>query len=208
MARLWLGIRYLAVGRIADSKTVLEKARDIDPVSPIVEAWLANSYVASGDFEAARTLIGGAEFETDSALYIYPQYNLLRELGSSNEIETLYQRVSLMPDRDAQYMANLLRAVLSPDEASPIANAEFQMFSAAEQGRSDAFFQSASRYFAEAANARKAIALAYLWAPRLSALRSDPRFSDLAREACLDAYWRVAGPPDLCKLEGDGVRCS
>ena len=44
-----------------------------------------------------------------------------------------------------------------------------------------------------------------LWGPNFD--RNHPRFMELADALGLTDYWTVAGPPDLCRYQGDRLIC-
>ncbi len=176
----------MRIGRLGEAGALMKRARLLDPASPILGLQEARVPFYARRFEVARDLLRGV-LDRDSSFSLAHYYLALcyRFLGQPREAEAEMRKVSLSEQgmsaevawirgRDAAH--EQLQRLLDAGKGDPN-----MVFVAIELGRNDLAFELLEK----AIHQRETIMLGLKVDPRYDALRSDPRFDVLLRQAGL-----------------------
>jgi tetratricopeptide (TPR) repeat protein len=208
---VFLGRFLLGTGHAADAVETLERARAGDPLSPVVNAYLAIAHAAAGDSQAALAA-GDRGFEFGLQPVIAGNA-LLVALGTGHLQEIRGRAAAASPN-------SITDAVLPHLEDPTAGRAELHRL-AAEPAPPDyirsvllahwgAYFGDTELALAELrAIAHGALDEGLLWRPVLGSVRELQGFKDIVRDEGLVDYWRVNGWPKNCEpTTADDFVCS
>ena len=114
----------------------------------------------------------------------------------------------------ADWVAPVYRAVVDPSKKSEalalLANADPELLLQEKQfflqygllGETDLAIRALERGLNQ-----PEFILTFAWLPEMDHVRGDPRFIDLMARYGIVDFWRVEGPPDLCRRASTGFRC-
>lgn len=215
----WYGEQLNTVGRISEGAHYLQRARDLDPLSPVANNSLAQTYLLEGRYEKALEQVRTAR-ELGYVACQNAGLSTLALVGSGRFQDALdgLERTPDWPEEDFQVQIHGLKLLIDPQDASALAyltgpTRDFDDsyacgFSAyvylSLAGRVDEAFAILGPL-----SERKALFTATLFMPSLAALRRDPRFLDVAKKTGLLQYWRENAWPDMCRADsgGEGLEC-
>jgi serine/threonine protein kinase/tetratricopeptide (TPR) repeat protein len=186
-------------GRHDDALKELLRARELDPLSPTIYGFIAQSYLFARDYRrAAEQIDRGLELNPNHALLLHNLGELLIAQGRFGDaIEPLEQSVALSRERSTHYLAILGSAYARAHrrrEALAILN---ELTARAEQGLVSGF-DMANLYIALGDKERALSRLEEGYAKRdvwLIELKAWPWFDSLASDARFQAVVRGVGFP-------------
>jgi tetratricopeptide (TPR) repeat protein len=213
LSHLWYGILLVQLGHIEQAKSVLLTAADLDPTSPLVAHWLADSYRILGQpeqslFHGKRAIdLGG--YSMADGVYLYH----LQRGDFDQAIETL-EHTERMLGNNVQVVRPLVAAVKDPaaipelmkaagllNELMPNVNLgayyldipkrEFVMELLEKEGQAGNFSGYTYR----------------LWEPQFTWVRNSGTFRKYAQDAGMVDYWMKNKWPDMCRGTPGGFEC-
>lgn len=204
------------VGYIDSSLTEAIRARELDPVSPVINDRLGVAYLWAGQYELAAeqfriaTELGFNRIALDQAYVL-----LLLHNGHIDEAISLYEKIlghlGLNPDwvrsvmestRDSGEMPRAIKAVAQGKAHGTIPDA-IVFYAAVLIKQPNLAFDAVGGLLED-----RSLTVEFLFSPEAEDLRRDPRFSTLLTKIGLDVYWRQYGWPTLCKPHSATVICS
>lgn len=212
----WYSVFLAGAGRIEQALETAQRARDLDPLSPVANQrlavanmWAGNDDLASEYFEVANGL--GMPPETQPEAYAIL---LIRrqDYAYAHQLLLLHQA---MMGRSADWVDALFAAMQEPELRGDAAAAVL----AAEQSGdiSPLHLFAVWVYLGEAERAvDAALALSrrridfnseFLFSAEASVLRRHPRFGEVIRSTGLDTYWDYFGWPAACEPRGVEIMC-
>ena len=207
-AHFWYAEFLTSVGRYNDSLPHLERAYELDPLSPTVGAGLAWTYVVLGRLDEGEALLLRSWRDLGlKALFIWEGlFTIALERADYAAARAL---VAELPDPRLQALpAAFLGALESGDPAVAAALSE-QVQAAVGAGQLEPGW--AIEVLARLGDGAGAVALCRelaasdapirtqaLFTPGVVALRAQADFFDLTDELGLNAFWRASGTPDFC----------
>lgn len=213
LSHLWYGILLVQLGHIEQAKSVLLTAADLDPTSPLVAHWLADSYRILGQPEQSlfhgRRAIDLGGYSMADGVYLY----YLQRGDFDQAIETL-EHTERMLGNNVQVVRPLVAAVKDPaaipglmeaagllNESMPNVNLgayyldipkrEFVMELLEKEGQAGNFSNYTYR----------------LWEPQFTWVRNSGTFRKYAQEAGMVDYWMKNTWPDMCQGIPSGFEC-
>jgi tetratricopeptide (TPR) repeat protein len=194
-----------SVGRIADSLDDLQRATQLDPVSPVTRSYLIRALVFAGRVDAARTELArakqlwpGTKTVSQAEMTIDLRYGdfekAMRVSGDYHDPEySLYVAARRNPNEP-----NVSRFI---DIASKNRNDSdrlgFRIQALGELNRIDDLYDLLANAPVESGLDGSTF---ILFRPWLAGARKDPRFMLIAGRLGLIAYWRTSGQwPDFCR---------
>lgn len=204
------------VGYIDASVAEALRARELDPVSPVINDRLGVSYLWSGEYElSAEQFSIATELGLNRIAYDQAYVLLLLHNGQIDEAVNLYEKIlgklGLDTDwvrpvaeatRDPALVPRALEAVAQAHEHGALPDV-MVFYAAALLKQPDLAFDVAENMLAD-----RSLTVEFLFAPEAEELRRDPRFPQLLAKIGLDAYWRQHGWPKFCKPQIDTVVCN
>lgn len=213
LSHLWYGILLVQLGHIEQAKNVLLTAADLDPTSPLVAHWLADSYRILGQpeqslFHGKRAIdLGG--YGMADGVYLY----YLQRRDFDKAIETL-EHTERMLGNNVKVVRPLVAAVQDPvaipelmeaagllNEIMPnvdlgayyldIPKREFVMELLEKEGQAGNFSGYTYR----------------LWEPQFTWVRNSGTFRKYTQEAGMVDYWMKNKWPDICRGVPGGFEC-
>ncbi|NNF67629.1 MAG: tetratricopeptide repeat protein [Gammaproteobacteria bacterium] len=208
-AMMWYGMVLTCSGRTSKALEVLLRANDIDPYSPLVAHWLADVYRNLGEYELSRQQAQrSVDLGTQSSamgLYIY---HLLQ--GDLDRAEKTLKESLEQQGFMSSHVGQVVRAIKDSEYVDVAAEALEQAASQVPENTFWMYFDlpDSDVLFDELLE-RGPSPLNYyrFWEPEMSALRQHPRFLPAMTEAGLMEYWQSVGWPDLCRPDGDVLKC-
>ena len=213
---VWYSQFLSAVGQTAASAEVAQRAKESDPLSPVVNhrlsvasMWIDADAEALRYAEIAQELGMGPSANPDS--YIVLKFRL----GDFAAIRPLLIGVQTMFARPTEWVDPLLDALASPDKRSRAIEALAQ----AEDARDipHKYLFGAWVYLGEderaltvarkLVNDRPSFNVEFLFSRETRSLRAHPRFGELIRATGLDRYWDQFGWPHVCSRSGERIVC-
>jgi len=209
--QMHLADEFRSVGRLSDSVQAGERGVELEPSSPYTRSQYIVALVYSGEFLKAKASIADArkKWPGDVALDL-ADFSLQLRYGDPRAALQLLPRVA---DTDAEMatMRKLIAARIDPtpakvDDAIAALNDRWGknpadrnviLLALGNFGRVDQVYQ-----LLEDPAFRPFIAREALFRPDFAAVRSDPRFMQVAARLGLVRYWRGTGYwPDFCTTE-------
>ena len=204
------------VGYIDESVTEALRARELDPVSPVINDRLGVTYLWSGEYELATeqfriaTDLGLSRMAYDQAYAL-----LLLHNGQIDEAVNLYEEILGKFGLNTDWVRPVAEATRDPVlvpralEALALARAHSSLpdstvfYAAVLLKRPDLAFEVAKNTLVD-----KSLTVEFLFAPEAKILRRDPRFAALLAGLGLDTYWDQHGWPEFCERQLETVVCN
>jgi len=204
------------VGYIDASVTEALRARELDPVSPVINDRLGVTYLWSGEYELATeqfriaTELGLSRIAYDQAYAL-----LLLHNGHIDEAVNLYEKILGKFGLDTDWIRPVAEAARDPAlvpralEAVALARTHSSLpdsivfYAAVLLKQPDLAFEVAKNTLAD-----KSLTVEFLFAPEAKILRRDPRFPSLLAALGLDTYWDQHGWPEFCERQLETVVCN
>ena len=213
----WYSQFQASVGRVAESLEYALRARDLEPLSPVVNQRLAIAYLWMNEDELAEQQFALAA-EQGMPVTAQPEAYLLLLLRQDKlEIARLLMAgQQKLRGLDAAWVDALFMAMQDPTNRSAATEAVEQ--AAANGDISDLHLFGVWVYLGEIDRAidtalrltrdRTRFIPEFLFAAETAGLRQHPRFAEVVRAIGLDRYWDYFGWPDLCRRDGDDIVCT
>ncbi|WP_321474575.1 protein kinase [uncultured Paludibaculum sp.] len=176
----------MRLGRLGEAGFLMKRARLLDPASPILGFVEARVPYYAHRFDVARDLLRGV-LDRDPSFSLAHYYLALcyRFLGQTHEAESEMKRANLSNQGLAIELAWIHGRDTTPEQWQQLLATErhnpSMLFAAAEMGRTDLAFELLEEAIAQ----RQTLVLGMKVDPRFDALRGDPRFPALLRQAGL-----------------------
>ena len=213
----WYSQFQASVGRVAGSLEYALRARDLEPLSPVVNQRLAIAYLWANEDELAGQQFALAA-EQGMPVTTQPEAYLLLLLRQ-DELETarlLMAGQQKLQGLDAAWVDALFTAMQDPANRAAAVEAVERAVTSGDISNLHLF--GVWIYLGET---ERAIDIAlqltedrirfipeFLFAAETAGLRQHPRFAEVVRAIGLDRYWDYFGWPDLCRREGDDITCT
>ena len=204
------------VGYLDASTTEALRARELDPVSPVVNDRLGVTYLWSGEYElAAEQFQTATELGLSRDAYDQAYALLLLHDGQIDEAVSLYEKILGKLGLDTDWVRPVAEATKDPAlipralEAVALARADSSLpdsivlYAAVLLKQPDLAFE-----VAENALADKSLTVEFIFGPEAKILRRDPRFPRLLTALGLDKHWHEHGWPEICQLQLETVICN
>ena len=204
------------VGYIDASVTEALRARELDPVSPVINDRLGVTYLWSAEYELATEQFRIAtELGIDRIAYDQAYALLLLRTGQIEAAVTLYEKILGKLGLDTDWVRPVAEATKDPSlvpgalEAVVLAREEGSLpdamvfYAAVLLSQLDLAFDAAKNLLVD-----KSLTVEFLFSPEAAGLRRDPRFPRLLTATGLDEYWDQHGWPGFCKRQLDTVVCN
>ena len=204
------------VGYIDASVTEALRARELDPVSPVINDRLGVTYLWSGEYElAAEQFRIASELGLDRTAYDQAYVLLLLRTGQIDAAIILYEKILGKLGLNTDWVRPVLEATRDPAlvpgalEAVALAQAHGSLpdamvfYTAVLLKQPELAFETAENMLGD-----RSLTVEFLFAPEAEELRRDPRFPQLLAKIGLDAYWGEHGWPTFCKPQLDTVVCN
>jgi TolB-like protein/DNA-binding winged helix-turn-helix (wHTH) protein/Tfp pilus assembly protein PilF len=204
------------VGYIDASVAEALRARELDPVSPVINDRLGVTYLWSGEYElAAEQFRIASELGFNRISYNQAYILLLLHNGQIDEAVTLYETILGKLGLNTEWVRPVAEATrdpaMAPRALEAVAQAQAHgalpdamvFYAAVLLKQPDLAFATAENMLGD-----RSLTVEFLFAPQAEELRRDPRFPQLLAKIGLDAYWRQHGWPRFCKPQPDTVVCN
>jgi TolB-like protein/DNA-binding winged helix-turn-helix (wHTH) protein/tetratricopeptide (TPR) repeat protein len=204
------------VGYIDASVMEALRARELDPVSPVINDRLGVAYLWSGEYElAAEQFRIASELGFNRISYDQAYVLLLLRTGQIDAAINLYEKILGKLGLDTEWVRPVAEATRDPAiapkalEAVALARAHGSLpdamvfYAAVLLMQPDLAFDTAENMLGE-----KSLTVEFLFAAEAAELRRDPRFPQLLAAIGLDEYWKQHGWPVFCKPQLDIVVCN
>jgi len=204
------------LGYIDASVAEALRARELDPVSPVINDRLGVAYLWSGEYElAAEQFRIASELGFNRISYNQAYILLLLHNGQIDEAVTLYETILAKLGLDTGWVRPVAEATRDPArvpgalEAVERARADGKLpdpmvfYAAVLLKQPDLAFATAERMLED-----RSLTVEFLFSQQAGELRRDPRFPTLLAKIGLDAYWDRHGWPMLCKRQSVAMVCS
>ncbi len=203
------------VGYIDASVTEALRARELDPVSPVINDRLGVTYLWSGEYELATeqfdiaTELGLSRMAYDQAYAL-----LLLHNGQVDEVVDLYEKILGRFGLDTDWIRPVAESTgdpaLVPRALEAVTRARTHsslpdsivFYAAVLLKQPDLAFEVAKTALDD-----KSLTVEFLFSPEAKILRRDPRFASLLAALGLDAYWDEHGWPAFCERQLETVVC-
>ena len=204
------------VGYIDASVTEALRARELDPVSPVINDRLGVAYLWSGEYElAAEQFRIASELGFNRISYDQAYVLLLLRTGQVDTAVGLYEKIlgelGLNTDwvrpvseatRDSALIPGALEAVARAHANGSVPDA-MVFYAAVLLNQPDLAFETVENMLVD-----RSLTVEFLFAPEAEELRHDPRFPRLLAKIGLDAYWDEHGWPTFCRPQLDTIVCN
>ena len=214
----WYSLFQASVGRSGESLETAIRARDLEPLSPVVNQRLAVAYlwVDQNDLAQAQFAIAaeqGMPVTTQPEAYLV----LLLRQEKLEIARLLMAGQQKLQGLDAAWVDALFMAMQDPAQKPAAVEAVEQ--AVASGNISDLHLFGVWIYLDETERAidtalrlteyRILFIPEFLFAVETAALRRHPRFAEVVRAIGLDRYWDYFGWPELCRrAEDDAIVCT
>jgi TolB-like protein/Tfp pilus assembly protein PilF len=193
------------IGYIDASVAEALRARELDPVSPVINDRLGVAYLWSGEYELATEQFRiASELGFNRISFNQAYILLLLHNGQIDEAVTLYETILGKLGLDTGWVRPVAEATRDPALVP-------RALEAVTQAQAHGSLPNAMVFYAAVLLKQPGLAFAtaeFLFSPQAEELRRDPHFASLLAKIGLDAYWDQHGWPTLCKLQSDTVVCS
>jgi TolB-like protein/Flp pilus assembly protein TadD len=210
------------VGRIQEAATFYQRAESVNPLSVGWSAeaaqaliWLGDTQHADLDLARLRQLWPDdviiwneqtqslvAQRRWDDALAHLTELSANPALGSASALDNWRAEIEAIKSQDAA----ALSALRQKDLGDSVTDGPRAMRSLAMLGFVNDAFEVARRY--QPVGLHGTDDPAYIFGPKMAAMRRDPRFMALADKWGLPQYWRATGKwPDFCAEPGLPYNC-
>jgi TolB-like protein/DNA-binding winged helix-turn-helix (wHTH) protein/Flp pilus assembly protein TadD len=205
------GALLLAVGRIREATTALEKARAIDPLAPAYAAFLSRAYLASRDLRGAQAEVDrGLTLEGLHDQMLYAGLSIALSSGDRREIER--RVVALTDDMASARLSRRLAQFLGKPEG--VASEIRALAATATDGQRVALAVW-SAYYDQTDLALELLTdvaprlphPGVIWIPLFTKLRSTPEFIGIVERLGMVDYWRAYGFADFCRPVNQHIQC-
>ena len=191
-------------------------ARELDPVSPVINDRLGVTYLWSGEYElAAEQFRIASELGFNRISYNQAYILLLLHNGKIDEAVTLYETILGKLGLDTGWVRPVAEATRDPARAPGALEAVAQAQAHGTLPDAMAFYAAVllkqpDLAFATAENLLedRSLTVEFLFSPQAEELRHDSRFPPLLAKIGLDAYWDQHGWPTFCKPQSGAVVCN
>jgi adenylate cyclase len=210
-ARYWLGELYYVTGRTRDALPVMLEALELDPIFATLLRDVGELYVIEGDYEKGCAYIQRAA-DVSVTMYAWLALAHCHEHDGNMQAMQDAERAAERAAGLSSPVLALVRRALENTAEKPAALAALK-----EASRGGLEFMYEQRRLGDVDGAldvleaslrlRNFNPLRGLWSPDARELRAHPRFRTLVEQFGLIDYWRQAKWPDLCRPDGDGLRC-
>jgi TolB-like protein/DNA-binding winged helix-turn-helix (wHTH) protein len=203
------------VGYIDASVTEALRARELDPVSPVINDRLGVTYLWSGEYElAAEQFRIASELGFDRISYDQAYVLLLLHNGQIDEAIDLYEKILGKLGLDTGWVRPVMEATrdpaMVPGALETVANASAHgtlpdaivFYAAVLLKQPDLAFDAVGNVLED-----RSLTVEFLFSPEAEELRRDPRFPPLLARIGLDGYWDQHGWPTFCKPQSGDVVC-
>jgi TolB-like protein/DNA-binding winged helix-turn-helix (wHTH) protein len=204
------------VGYIDASVTEALRARELDPVSPVINDRLGVTYLWSGEYDlAAEQFRIASELGFNRIAYDQAYILLLLHTGQIDKAINLYETILGKLGLNTDWVRPVVEATRDPTlvpgalEAVALAQAHGSLpdamvfYAAVLLKQTDLAFETAENMLGD-----RSLTVEFLFAPETEELRRDPRFPQLLANIGLDAYWDEHGWPTFCKPQLDTAVCN
>ncbi len=204
------------VGYIDASLREAHLARELDPVSPVINDRLGVTYLWSGEYTlAAEQFRSATELGFNRNAYDQAYVLLLLHNGQIDEAVSLYERILGKLGLNTSWVRPVAEATSNPDLVSRAldvlrkARADGQLpdalvfYAAVLLKQVDLAFEMIENMIED-----KTLTVEFLFSPEAEELRRDPRFPLLLAKIGLDSYWDQQGWSAFCKQQAGIVACS
>jgi adenylate cyclase len=203
------------VGYIDASLAEALRARELDPVSPVINDRLGVTYLWSGEYElAAEQFRVASELGFNRISFNQAYILLLLHNGKIDEAVTMYEtilgklgldtgwvRPVAEATRDPARVAGALEVVEQAQAHGTLPDA-MAFYAAVLMKQPDLAFATAEKLLED-----RSLTVEFLFSPQAEELRHDPRFPPLLAKIGLNAYWDQHGWPTFCKPQSGAVVC-
>ena len=203
------------VGNIDASVAEALRARELDPVSPVINDRLGVAYLWSGEYElAAEQFRIASELGFNRISYNQAYILLLLHNGQIDEAVTLYETILGKLGLDTSWVRPVAEATRDPARVpgalEVVAQAQAHgtlpdamvFYAAVLLKQPDLAFATAENLLED-----RSLTVEFLFSPEAAELRHDSRFPPLLAKIGLDAYWDQHGWPTFCKPQSGAVVC-
>ncbi|MDJ0906715.1 MAG: winged helix-turn-helix domain-containing protein [Woeseiaceae bacterium] len=213
----WYSLFQASVGRADRSLDYAARARDLEPLSPVVNQrlavahlWVDQNELAAQQFAVAAEQ--GMPVTTQPEAYLV----LLLRRDELEIARLLMAGQQKLAGLDAAWVDALFMAMQDPSHKPAAVDAVERAVASGDI--SDLHLFGVWVYLEETERAidtalrltenRIRFIPEFLFAVETAELRRHPRFAEVVRAVGLDRYWDYFGWPDLCRREGDTIACS
>jgi hypothetical protein len=208
------------LGGVGQAQAALEaaiRAKELDPLSPVINQRLAIARLWASDNEAAKELFGlAAELGMPETTNPEPYMILLLRMGEYETARSLMAGMQAMLGFGNDWIDPVFAAIRDQDLR---AEAVAAVIEAEQKGQiAMRYLFGAWLYLDETDRAidialslvkdRPSFSPEILFIEEAGRLRSNPRFAELVRAIGLDRYWDNFGWPELCKRVEEEIVCS
>lgn len=213
----WYSLFLASVGRVAESLEHATRARDLEPLSPVVNQRLAVAHLWANQDDLAEQQFAIAA-EQGMPVTTQPEAYLLLLLRQDKlEIARLLMAgQQKLQGLDANWVDALFMAM--QDSAHKPAAIEAVEQAVATGNIADLHLFGVWVYLDETERAidtalrltenRIRFIPEFLFALETAELRRHPRFAEVIRAIGLDRYWDYFGWPEYCRADGDAIVCT
>jgi tetratricopeptide (TPR) repeat protein len=212
----WYSLFLSSTGRFQESLRVAERAKRLDPLSPVVNHRLAIANLwANNDDEARRYFERAKELGMPLASIPGAYIILLLRSGEIEAAKNVLAGVQRMLGLNMDWLDPVFVALADPEMAIPAVEA---VAKAEENGDVPQLFLIGVWSYLQQDDRALDVAFSlvqdrpdfnteFLFSREASSLRSNPRFGELVERIGLRRYWEEFGWPNMCQPVGTTLAC-